>query len=445
MEILLFLPGILGSKLATTDGEEVWPPTPFEVLRGYRRTAKLLRPDLVVTGVVDRVCIDVYGSLLDALKEFGYTENGTQHRLVPYAYDWRRDIVELASGLGDTLHELVEEHGDDVEIKLICHSMGGLLARAALEGPGEKESWTRAVKLAIFLATPHEGAPLAFARAIGVAGSSLGLNASQLRQLAEAPSFPSGYQLFPHAHLQPLWALDDPVPFHGLSVFDRAVATTYGLVDSHLSAASALHARLDPARRPPNCRYFSIVSAAHETITRLDQDLDAAVPVSVKSSGDGTVPIQSAAALRVQTAFVEANHVGVAQKPLTHRMVGILLGAAPAEPLPSALDADLSAVGFAMSLSLSERTVTEGQSYEIVVITRPQAVVDASIRITSKDGAVAVAEIPISIRSGSIERISLRGPALPVGYYQFEIVTDGTGGASDAAGEELLVTACNDE
>lgn len=446
MEIVLFLPGILGSKLATPEGEEVWPPTPSEVLLGYRRIASLKRGDLVATGIVERACIDVYGSLLGALQRIGYTEDGAQHRLLRYAYDWRRDLVELADELGGRLEALVDEHGHDIEIKLVCHSMGGLVARALLEAPDfAGKSWGRSVKLAIFLATPHEGAPLAFARAVGVGGTSLGLDAAQLRQLAEAPGFPSAYQLFPPAQLQPLYRLDDPIPFAGVSLFDPVVAETYGLVQAHLAATGALHARLAPARRPPGCRYFSIVSAAHETVTRLDEDRRAAAPVSVKSSGDGTVPIQSATALRVQTTFVEANHLGVTQKSLTHRMIGMLLGAVPVEALPMEFQADPTSLEPTVSLSLSERTIGEGQSYEIVVVTTPQDMIDARIRITrpDRDGPVLVDELPLAVQAAAVERISLKGPRLPVGQYLFELVTDAVEGAADTR-EELLVTGRKD-
>ena len=212
------------------------------------------------------------------------------------------------------------QHGPDVEIKVICHSMGGLVARGCLEKPGAAaEPWIAAVKLAVFLATPHEGAPLAFARAVGVGGSSLGLTADQLRRLTEAPGFPAAYQLLPPATLLPVWKLDDPLPFKARSVFDPAIATTYRLNQQHLAAAINFQVRLDEKRRPPNCRYLAVVSSAHQTVTRLDEDQNVAAPVAVKSSGDGTVPIQSATALRVQTAYVEANHMGVAQKPLTRK------------------------------------------------------------------------------------------------------------------------------
>ena len=444
MEVVLFVPGILGSKLRSPNGEEVWPPTPLEALRGYRRIDKLLRHDLQVSGVVERVCIDVYGSLIQALEGFGYTEGGPRRRLIKYGYDWRRDLIALADELGQTLNALAAQHGPGLEIKLICHSMGGLVARGLLEKPGAaEEPWATAVKLAVFLATPHEGAPLAFARAVGVGGSSLGLNAVELRHLAEAPSFPAGYQLFPPANLLPLSKLNYPTPFKGLSLFDPAVAANYGLNTEHLAAASALHGRLDPARRPVSCRYYAIVSAAHQTITRLDEDQNVAVPVMVKSSGDGTVPIQSASALRVQTAYVEANHVGVTQKSVTHKIVGMLLGALPAEPVTAGFDADLTGASVSMNLSLSERTIEDGKAYEIVVTTAPQDTLDARVRVRmDRNGALGlINEIPINVRTECLERISIKGPSLKPGRYLFDLVAD-----DDRVfdSEELLVTGRDD-
>ena len=439
MEIVLFVPGILGSKLETPAGEEVWPPTPLETLTGYKKMPKLLQTELVVTGIVERVCIDVYGSILKALEEdFDYTAGGTQRRLVRHAYDWRRNLIVLSNDLGSTLNELVAKHGANVEIKIIAHSMGGLVTRALLEGPdAATQAWYKAVTLAIFLATPHEGAPLAFARAIGVGGSSLGLSETQLKQLANEAGCPADYQLFPPAELLPLWKLDDSIPFKSVSVFDPAVEMNYQLNAQHLQATRDLHARLDEKKRPAGCRYFSIVSAAHETVTRLDEDMGVAAMVSVKSSGDGTVPIRSAAALRVQTAYVEANHIGVAQKPLTHKIIGMLLGAIPVEPVVAAFDADQTGFAASMNLSLSERTVAVGRDYEIVVTTTPQDDVHAHIRIR-RAGEAVLQEIPVTVQTSAVERISLRGPLLEVGQYVFDLVVDGNEHPLDS--EELLVT-----
>lgn len=134
MEVLVFIPGIMGSELIAPDGEKIWPPTPFEVIGGYGRTDKLVGPDLRAGDVIRSACIDVYAPLLDAMANAGYGEDG-ERRLQPYPYDWRRDLAMLSDELDATLATLVQTHGPDVHIKLVCHSMGGLVARGCLEQP----------------------------------------------------------------------------------------------------------------------------------------------------------------------------------------------------------------------------------------------------------------------------------------------------------------------
>ncbi|PIT04499.1 hypothetical protein TSA1_29910 [Bradyrhizobium nitroreducens] len=438
MEIVIFVPGIFGSKLKTPDGEEVWPPTPIEAMSGYRRIEKLLQTNLRAAGVVESVCIDVYGSIIKAIEGFGYSETHERRRLAKFDYDWRRDLNLLSDQFGQMLADLVKQHGANVEIKLICHSMGGLVVRGCLEKPGvAAEPWAATVKMAVFLATPHEGAPLAFARAVGVGGATMGLSAEQLSRIAAATGFPACFQLFPSAALLPIWKLDDPSPFKAVSVFDPAVVANYRLNPDHLVAATTFQARLDPTRRQPGCRYFAVASAAHETVTRLDQDHNAAAAVVVKSSGDGTVPIQSATALRVQTAYVEANHLGVAQKSLTHKIIGMLLGAIPVEPVIATFGVEEAA----LNLSLSERTIAEDSHYEIVITMLPQSELRACIRVQRDIGNAkleAVTDIPLEARADRLERLSIQGPPLKRGRYVFELL------ASDdqiADKEELLVSA----
>jgi hypothetical protein len=180
-----------------------------------------------------------------------------------------------------------------------------------------------------------------------------------------------------------------------------------------------------------------VASAAHETVTRLDQDHNVAAAVTVKSSGDGTVPIQSASALRVQTAYVEANHLGVAQKSLTHKIVGMLLGAIPVEPVIATFGVDEAA----LNLSLSERTIEEDAHYEIVVTMLPQPELRARIRVQRDIGGnqmEAVTDIPLEARANGLERLSIQGPPLKRGRYVFELLTSDD---QTADKEELLVSA----
>lgn len=433
-EILLFVPGIFGSKLCAPDGEEVWPPTPREVLMGYKRIDRLLG-ELQPNGVVETVCIDVYGKVVRALEELGYTTDGTERRLIAYGYDWRRDLLSLADELDATLTGLRDEHGPDTAIKLVCHSMGGLLARACLERPrAAARPWTEQVTLAVFLATPHQGAPLAFARAIGVGGSSMGVSERDLCRLAAATGYPTGYQLFSSVALEPIWNLGSATPLAPVSLFDPILVAPWNLTQANLDAARALQVALDPNRRPKTCRYFAIASAAHETVTRFNMDLSDLAPVKVEASGDGTVPVTSAAALPIQTAFVEANHMGVPQKEATHRLLGMLLGRKKPGPVIAA-----TGVVSRPTLSLNERLVERNVPVEIVVATPPRDRLVAKIRIEREgkgSALVEVAVLRVEAAATKLTRLALKSPPLEVGRHVFTLLIDGV----PADEEELLVT-----
>ena len=435
-ETVLFIPGIFGSRLRAAGGELVWPPTPAEAVGvGYRRTDKLLRADLHADGVIGRLCIDVYGGVMKALEDMGYEDGGAALELIRYDYDWRLDLITLAGALDARLTALVEQHPATV-IKLVCHSMGGLLARACLERAGASaRPWYDKVALAVFLATPHQGAPLAYARAIGVGGGSMGVSEADMQRLCAAAGFPTGYQLFPPAALQPVWSLDGAtLPLAPTSVFDPALAAAHPLTVQNLAAAANLATALDVSRRPPRCRYFAVASAAHETVTRLDQRLGDLTPVKVKASGDGTVPVTSAAALPIQTAFVEANHMGVPAKPATQRLLAMLLGRARPGPVIAA-----TLAGSAPRLSLGDRLVTEGDPVEILVTTPPRDRLSAVIRIDQgfDDAAMtSVAALEVRAEAPELARVALTAPPLGVGRYLFRLEVDGV--SVDL--EELLVT-----
>src|SRR4051812_14221512 len=114
VEIVLFLPGILGSKLEAPDGTEVWPPTPLEVLAGYKRIEELLRTDLRPSGIITTVCIDAYGGVLKAVEKLGYNSAHPALRLEAYPYDWRRDVISLAAELDAHLTNIVETYGPSI-------------------------------------------------------------------------------------------------------------------------------------------------------------------------------------------------------------------------------------------------------------------------------------------------------------------------------------------
>src|SRR5262249_47756515 len=136
MRAVVLVPGIMGSRLAL-NGTEVWPPTPFEVAAGYKRIADLLSAGLVPTDVIREVaCFGIYSTLINSLSSWGYSEKvggGTSGRLVCWPYDWRKDNRDSAAAFSQRLRDLLQELGAGTRLTILAHSMGGLVARYAME------------------------------------------------------------------------------------------------------------------------------------------------------------------------------------------------------------------------------------------------------------------------------------------------------------------------
>ena len=94
-----------------------------------------------------------HGQMLAA--ELGYTP-------LYLHYNTGRHISENGRDLADLLERLVMAWPGPIdEIAMLCHSMGGLVARSACHyAEAAKLSWRGRLKRIAFLGTPHHGAPL---------------------------------------------------------------------------------------------------------------------------------------------------------------------------------------------------------------------------------------------------------------------------------------------
>jgi pimeloyl-ACP methyl ester carboxylesterase len=113
-----------------------------------------------------------YGSLLQ--RDLGYTP-------VFARYNSGLPIEANGARLAVEIDRFVRSSPVDVgEIVLLGHSMGGLVARAALAAT-EAELWRARARHLVTLATPHEGAPLArFADAVALGLGAVDLPASRI-------------------------------------------------------------------------------------------------------------------------------------------------------------------------------------------------------------------------------------------------------------------------
>lgn len=144
--ILVVLPGIMGSELADADDAQgVWLP-PKALLNGQ---LSHLQPAqrLEATGLMPVG----YERLLKAASE--------RYRLLPFAFDWRASIADSGAELLSVLKALPAR--ETAAVHVLAHSMGGLVARAALyDDTGPNPLWKalrqRGSRL-LMLGTPNAG------------------------------------------------------------------------------------------------------------------------------------------------------------------------------------------------------------------------------------------------------------------------------------------------
>ncbi|MFX3634438.1 MAG: hypothetical protein ACE3L7_00215 [Candidatus Pristimantibacillus sp.] len=145
---MLFIPGIKGTELIHKE-DNVWFPK-------NKRDMETLSGDEVEPGNLLRsvsafsyIHVDIYKGILDNFEE---------PLLIPYTYDWRKDITIHVNKLVKKILEFTSV-GD--EVVLVAHSMGGMLAKLAILEL-QKENQLNNVKKLITLGTPWHGAPDAY-------------------------------------------------------------------------------------------------------------------------------------------------------------------------------------------------------------------------------------------------------------------------------------------
>jgi pimeloyl-ACP methyl ester carboxylesterase len=322
-EVVVVLPGIMGSVLERK-GQLVWPGELKDLIFGYRRLNDLMSDDLVPTGVIRSVSISrQYAALFETLEQFGFREQDGS--LVPFAYDWRRSNIVSAAALAHRLDQLP----GDVDIILLGHSMGGLVARHYLEsGRFNARRAFQQVKALITLGTPHRGAPAALRAILGL-DRKVFLSGRQVAQVAADSRFPAVYELLPPPGEPCFWDATSGARLRPLDIYSAQIAGQLKLSRTNLESALAFHATLDVARRPEPVRYFFFAGTRMTTITGLSLDGGSGrslVTHETKDGGDGTVPLWSAALTGVQSALVGGEHGGIYKNQQLRRVLGCLLG-----------------------------------------------------------------------------------------------------------------------
>jgi len=288
------LPGIMGSQLGFVRGagrpnDILWlDPIDFN----FGRLSELKLPGdarLVPLGAMSYS----YLKLTLSLRQAGFDA-------MLLDYDWRQDVASL----GKALAERIAADGHD-EVALIGHSMGGLVARAALTHPAGAR-----VSRLVMLGTPNYGSLAAVQALRGTYSVVRKLGMLDLRHDAEYlahevfSTFPGLHELLPsndRAGTRDLFAIDSwptegPAPNPGL-----------------LRAAAGLPQRLAPA----DGRFICVIGCNQLTATRVSlRDGDFEYEYSLR--GDGTVPMELAKLEGALHRYVDCDHSDL---PLSDRVI----------------------------------------------------------------------------------------------------------------------------
>lgn len=233
--------------------------------------------------------------------------HGLGHRVV--RFDYRNDQPATVSG--DRLVAALERlHDDGVgTLRIVAHSMGGLVARDALTRPDADAR--PGVPLLIAVGTPHAGSPWA-----------------GLQIVSEA-----------REHVQRWLESEDMDPARLFGAWHDGL----GGARDDLRPGSAYLAELDARPWPRQTRLVDIVA-----VIGLDEPADAglaAISSAARRLGDGLVPADSAASdLADEVLFVNANHRSVIRTIELVEWARDRAGASPA-PVPPAIPLILERIG----------------------------------------------------------------------------------------------------
>jgi pimeloyl-ACP methyl ester carboxylesterase len=222
-------------------------------------------------------------------------------------YDWRRGIDELGRELAARL--AAEPPG---RLSIVAHSMGGLVARAALAQPG-----TAKVERLVLLGVPNFGS---FAVVQALRGTY-----SVVRKIARVDAVHSAETLAGDvfATFPSLYHMLPPAGYSGATdLFDPACWPQSGPQPSPELLAQAR--TIGSVLAPPDERVAVIVGIDQETVTAVRRRRDDFV-YTITRHGDGTVPTASARLPGARTYHASVSHSELTRSAVVARAVADLV------------------------------------------------------------------------------------------------------------------------
>ncbi len=301
---VLVLPGIMGSELGirgSDHNDTIWID-PLDIIDGRLRDLALGGGGKAVEAL--GVLLVVYLKLKLRLKIAGFDA-------AFHPFDWRRDIREMGASLAERIRGDTAAGHDS--LYLVAHSMGGLVARAALKGLADAGEADRVQRL-IMLGSPNFGS---FSPVQVLSGNhSLVKKVAALDSVNDEPrlvndvfgSFTGLYQMLPAPEKYAAFDLYTPGNWPPGEIAPRP---------GDLAAAMQVHAGL--AVLPG--RFTLIAGVDQETVVGVRRE-GGEFRFAVSREGDGTVPLALARLDGVTTYYVEKEHGSL---PNSSRVTGAVI------------------------------------------------------------------------------------------------------------------------
>lgn len=408
-DLVVVLPGIMGSTLRNRDGSEVWGTSLGSIVRGVLTRGRAIKrlalppgigddpapdgvvaaslmPDIHVIPGIWSVSIG-YEALVGWFRDtFDVVEEDRAHperiaNFVQFPYDWRLSNRASAVALKQRVEPLLERFRSqpgraDARVVFVGHSMGGLVARYYVDVLGGHEI-TRKV---ITLGTPHRGALNALETLVNGIRKGFGPFSIDLTQMAR--TMPSLYQLLPeYACIESPAGLRKTTELSLPDLGSDAVADAMRFHDELRDATAGDPLGYDShpiiARTQPTSTTARLAGGRIETLRTIDGSDD---------GGDGTVPRLSAIPYGVTPSspivrYIKDKHGALpANLPVLDELEGVL----------TATDLIARDLGYDVGVLLDDIAVA-GEPIEATIEAESELLIDATL--TTPHGAVLATTI----------------------------------------------------
>jgi pimeloyl-ACP methyl ester carboxylesterase/tetratricopeptide (TPR) repeat protein len=299
--VVFVVPGIMGSELAVGK-DRVWLDIPDLIFGGFAK----LRID--ATGVrATELFSRYYGALVQFL--------ATTHKVVPFPFDWRLPVEKEADRLAEAVRgELEQCRKSNQPVRILAHSMGGLVARAMIARHGNlwRELCAHPAARLVMLGTPNGGSHSITELLVGRSSTLRKLNFIDIRHssrdLLEIMSrFPGVLAMLPKDSREDYASPDTWAEYHR-----RAGAGWVAPQKEDLDQARSFRRLLDDSPIDPK-RMIYVAGCANVTVAGMyldaqEKEEEDRIKFEATARGDGRVTWDSGIPPDVPTWYMDVEH-----------------------------------------------------------------------------------------------------------------------------------------